>query len=124
VHFGSKASAAEQAAATETVRAFYTARAEENWPTACPLLTPKARLAVQQDGGRGVAGCGRGVKSMTALATMEAGETTLAKVKALRRRGVEGFLIYTSGKGTEFGLLIKYVDGGWKVAGLNPTPID
>lgn len=123
VHFGTKASAAEQAAATNVVQTFYTARAEEDWHTACPLLTPGMRLGVKQIGGRGDDGCGRGIKSLTAGSTMEAGETTLAHVKTLRRRGVEGFLVYTSGRGAEFGLLIKHVNGSWKVSGLNPTPI-
>src|SRR4249919_1051020 len=44
VHFGSKASAAEQAAATNVVQTFYTARVDKDWHTACPLLTPGGRL--------------------------------------------------------------------------------
>jgi hypothetical protein len=123
LHFGSKASAAEQGAAREVVQTFYTARAEGDWHTACPLLAPGVRFGMKQAGGRGDEGCGRGIKSLTAGSTMRVGETTLAHVMSLRRRGREAFLVYTSGRGAEFGLQIKHVDGSWKVFGLNPTPI-
>jgi len=123
VHFGTKASAAEQAAAANAVQTFYTARAEEDWHTACPLLSPGMRFGVKQIGGRGDAGCGRGIESLTAASTLQAGEVTLAHVASLRRSRIRAFLVYTSGRGSEFGLLIKHIDGDWKIEGLNPTPI-
>lgn len=123
LHYGREGTQADIAAAGQTLSAFFLDRKYKYWGAACSYLEAEMKKRTQQIGGRGDAGCGRGVEALTATATTAEGETTIVKVKGLRRQDKQGFLIYETEAGKVNAMLMILEGGKWKLGGVNPTPL-
>ncbi|HEX7245501.1 MAG TPA: hypothetical protein VF245_08060 [Solirubrobacterales bacterium] len=121
LHFGNAGTKAEAATAATTLAAFFSDREDGYWPAACSYLSAGTRSRTQQVGGPGK--CGKGIEALTIRASKAAGESKIVSVKALRRNGVEGFLIYTTEAGKTNAMRMVLEAGEWKLGGINPTPL-
>jgi hypothetical protein len=124
LQYGREGTKADAAAAAQTLRAFFVDRDHEFWGAACSYLLAEMRAKARQvGGGRGDAGCGRGIVALTATATTAEGEAAVVAVKGLRRNGRQGFLIYTTEAGNTNAILMGLEGGEWRLVGVNPTPL-
>lgn len=123
LHYGREATKADTTAAAQSVSAFFLDREQQIWGAACSYLETAMKKRTQQIGGRGDAGCGRGVEALTTTATKAEGESTIVRVNGLRRKGRQGFLIYTTEAGQTNAMLMILEGGKWKLGGVNPTPL-
>lgn len=123
LRYGKKATEAATAAAAQSVSAFFVDSKYKAWGAACSYLESGMKKRAQLIGGRGDAGCGRGVEALMTTATTAEGESTIVRVKGLRRQGGRGFLIYETEAGKTNAMLMILEDGKWKLAGVNPTPL-
>lgn len=123
LQFGKKATKAEAAAAGQTMSAYLIDRESKFWDAACSYLTAGMRSRTQQIGGKGAAGCGRGVEALTTTATTAEGESTIVALKGLRRSGNRAFLLYTTEAGITNAMVMIFQKGNWHIDGVNPTPL-
>lgn len=121
--YGKEGTRADTAAASQTLRAYFLDRDHEFWGAACSYLSAGMKHRTQQIGGRGDAGCGKGIEALTATATTAEGEAIVVAIKGLRRQDHQAFLIYRTEAGNTNAMLMVLEAGKWKLVGVNPTPL-
>jgi hypothetical protein len=128
-NFGEEGGESELEEAAETLRAFYVARADENWSAACSYLAQTMVRQFEQLASRTPqlegAGCPGVLQAFTRpLPPSIVRETTQINAGSLRRDGDRAFLIYRGGEGTVYAISMQDEGGTWKVAGLAGTPLN
>jgi hypothetical protein len=123
LRFGQAGTKAETRTASAHLAAYFFDREGEDWGPACSYLSAEMQARLKQIGGRGSAGCGKGIEAMTARASMDEGEAAIVKVKGLRKEGRQGFLIYRTDAGKTNAMLMVLEGGEWRLGGVNPTPL-
>jgi len=126
--WGVEASAAERKEVTATLQAFYDARAEADWATACSYLAARVKT---EFGGfvRGKSGNAACAEAMRGLAqgippSAFDREARIDYVLSLRIGEGNAFLIYTRpGESKVFANAFGDEDGTWKVVSVGPTVI-
>jgi hypothetical protein len=128
--FGEEGDESELQEAAEALRAFYVARADEDWSAACSYLASTVARQLEQLASRAPqqvqgAGCAGALHAFTRpLPPSAVRETTRIDAVSLRRDGERAFLIYRGGEGTVYATLMQDEGGTWKVAGLAGTPLN
>lgn len=121
--YGKEGTKADTAAAAQSMSAYMVDREHKFWGAACSYLSAEMKHRTQQIGGRGDAGCGKGIEALTATATTAEGESVIVGVKGLRRSGDQAFLLYKTEAGRTNAMLMVLEEGKWKLVGVNPTPL-
>jgi hypothetical protein len=127
--FGEEGDESELQEAAEALRAFYVARADEDWSAACSYLASTVVRQFEQLASRAPqledAGCAGALHAFTRpLPPSVVRETTRIDAVSLRRDGERAFLIYRGGEGTVYATLMQDEGGTWKVAGVAGTPLN
>ncbi|HWP32389.1 MAG TPA: hypothetical protein VNL97_01445 [Solirubrobacterales bacterium] len=127
--FGEEGDESELREAAEALRAFYVARADEDWSAACSYLASTVARQFEQLASRAPqlkgAGCAGALQAFTRpLPPSVVRETSRIDAVSLRREGERAFLIYRGGEGTVYATLMQDEGGTWKVAGVAGTPLN
>jgi hypothetical protein len=124
--FGEEGDEGELEEAARALHGFYVARAEEDWHTACALLSKTAVGELEVLGRRtrsGDTSCPGALAALTPpLAPAVQRETTAVDAGSLRVEGNRGFLIYRGAEGTVYAINMAR-EGGWKVGALDSFPL-
>jgi len=126
--WGVEASAAEREEVTATLQAFYDARADADWATACRFLAAaqKAEFAGFVRGKSGNAGCAEAMRGLAQGIPPSAfdREARIDYVLSLRIGEGNAFLIYTRpGEAQVYANGFADEGGTWKVVSVGPTVV-
>lgn len=125
--FGEESGESELEEAAGALHAFFIARAEEDWHSACAHLSKTVVEELEQLGSRSKAGsksCPATLAALTpALPPAVKHASTIVDAASLRREGERSFLIYRGAEETPYAIVMAHEDGGWKVGSLAPVPL-
>ena len=126
--WGLEASAAEREQVTATLQAFYDARADGEWATACSYLAAriKAEFAGFVKGKSGNAGCAEAMRGLAQGVPERAfdREARIDYVLSLRIGEGNAFLIYTRpGEAQVYANAFADEGGTWKVVSVGPSVV-
>jgi len=126
--WGLEASAAQREEVTATLQAFYDARAEADWATACSYLAgdQRAEFAGFVRGRSGNAACAEAMRALAQGVPERAfdREARIDYVLSLRVGRGNAFLIYTRpGEPQVYANAFVDEDGSWKVVSVGPTVV-
>ena len=126
--WGLEASAAEREQVTATLQAFYDARAEADWATACTFLAArqKAEFASFVRGKSGNAACAEAMRALAQGIRPAAfdREARIDYVLSLRVGDGNAFLIYTRpGEAQVYANAFADEGGTWKVVSVGPSVV-
>lgn len=121
--FGEEGTTAELEEAGETVRGFFIARADEDFDGACAplakqILNRLERLAVNSTDLEDTS-CAAFLDAFLELTPQERADSQIVDAGSLRRKGKQGYLIYSGEDDTVYAMPLKEEAGEWKLASLS-----
>lgn len=119
--YGGEAGAGEREVASHVLQSYMSARAGEDWPTACGLLEPSAIEGLERVVAAG-AGCERTMATIAKRLSPGAWANTMTgPIASLRVKGEHGFALYHGTGGANYFMQMDNAGPVWKVAALEPT---
>jgi hypothetical protein len=121
--FGEEGSKEELEDGAMTVEAFFTARANADWPTACaqlaqPMLAKIEHLAASTTDLEDKS-CPSFLGTFTRLSAKERKDSTVVDGGSLRKQGQRAFLIYYGAGEVVYSMPLNREGGAWKLASLS-----
>jgi hypothetical protein len=123
LEFGEEGSKEELEEGAAAVEAFFNARAEEDWPTACdqlagPVLAKIERLATSATDLEDKS-CPSFLGAFTRLSAKERKDSKVVDAGSLREQGRRAFLIYYGAGEVVYSMPLSLEGEAWKVASLS-----
>jgi len=121
--FGEEGSAEEREEAATVVTAFFTARADADWPTACAQLARPMLAKIEHLAGSTTdlkdKSCPSFLGTFTRLTAKEREDSKVVDAGSLRKQGPRGFLIYFGADEVVYAMPLNREGDAWKLASLS-----
>lgn len=126
--FGEEADEAQLEEGAAAVQAFFTARADEDWPRACAQLARSVLAKIEHLATSATEledkSCPAFLGAFTELTAKERADSTVIDAGSLRLRGERGFLIYHGADEVVYAMPLSREGDAWKVASLSADQLD
>lgn len=121
--FGEEGDEGELEEGAATVQAFFSARADGDWPRACAQLAAAVLTKIEHLATSATdlddKSCPSFLGAFTQLTVKERRESTIVDAGSLRRQGQRGFLIYYGAGEVVYAIELGREGDAWKVASLS-----